>query len=69
MDGSFRVPIRSRDGRERVVIATVNQGVIAFSISFEDSRIWELTEAMINADLPPERHMRFKGIKVFAVEA
>lgn len=36
--------------------------------SLVDSHAWE-TEAMINADLPPERHMRFKGIKVFAVEA
>lgn len=36
--------------------------------SLEGRHAWE-TEAMINADLPPERHMRFKGIKVFAVEA
>ena len=68
-DGSYLFPIRSRDGRERVVVAEMHQGIITFSIHFEDSRVWELTEAMINADLPPERHMRFKGIKVFAVEA
>jgi hypothetical protein len=69
VDDSFRFAFRSRDGRERVVAAQIKQGIITFSIHFEDSRVWELTEAMINADLPPERHMRFKGIKVFAVEA
>ena len=69
LDDSFRLPIRSRDGRERVVVASMAKGFIRFSVHFEDSRVWEVTEAMINADLPPERHMRFKGIKVFAVEA
>ncbi|MCO5335384.1 hypothetical protein [Delftia tsuruhatensis] len=68
-DDSFRLPIRSRDGRERVVLASMVQGVLRFSVHFEDSRVWEVTEAAINADLPPGRRMRFKGIKVFAVEA
>lgn len=68
-DESFRSLIRSRDGRERVLRMTLAQGAMTFSIRFEDSRIWELTEAMINADLPSERRMRFKGIKMFVVEA
>lgn len=65
---SFRLPIRSRDGRERVVLASMVQGLITFSLLFDASRVWEVTEAVVNADLPPERHMRFRGIKVFAVE-
>lgn len=69
VDDTFRLPIRSRDGRERVVLASMAQGIIRFSVHFEDSRVWEVTEAMVNSDLPPERHMRFKGIKIFAVEA
>ncbi|PIF39770.1 hypothetical protein CLV01_1382 [Delftia sp. 60] len=69
LDDSFRLPIRSRDGRERVVLASMAKGFIRFSVHFEDSRVWEVTQAMVNSDLPPERHMRFKGIKVFAVEA
>ena len=69
LDDSFRLPIRSRDGRERVVLASMVQGVLRFSVHFEDSRVWEVNEAVVNADLPPGRHMRFKGIKVFAVEA
>lgn len=69
LDDSFRMPIWSRDGRERVVLASMAQGIIRFSVHFEDSRVWEVTEAMVNSDLPPERHMRFKGIKIFAVEA
>jgi hypothetical protein len=67
-DDSFRLPIRSRDGRERVVLASMVQGLITFSLLFDASRVWEVTEAVVNADLPPERHMRFRGIKVFAVE-
>lgn len=68
LDDSFRMPIRSRDGRERVVLANMAQGLITFSLLFDASRVWEVTESVINADLPPERHMRFKGIRVFAVE-
>lgn len=68
LDDSFRMPIRSRDGRERVVLANMAQGLITFSLLFDASRVWEVTEGVINADLPPERHMRFKGIRVFAVE-
>ena len=68
-EGGFRLPLRSRDGRERVVLASMAKGFIRFSVHFEDSRVWEVTEAMVNSDLPPERHMRFKGIRVFAVEA
>lgn len=68
LDDTFRMPIRSRDGRERVLLAGMAQGIITFSVLFDDSRVWEVTEAVVNADLPPERHMRFRGIKVFAVE-
>jgi len=68
LDDSFRMPIRSRDGRERVLLATMAQGVIAFSVLFDDSRVWDVTAAVINADLPPEAHMDFRGVKVFAVE-
>lgn len=69
LDDVFRMPIRSRDGRERVLLAPMTQGVISFSVHFDVSRVWEVTEALVNADLPRERHMRFAGIKVFAVEA
>jgi hypothetical protein len=69
LDDDFRMPIRSRDGRERVVLANMVQGVITFTVLFDDSRVWDVTEAVINADLPAERRMGFDGIKVFAVEA
>lgn len=69
LDDAFRMPIRSRDGRERVVLANMVQGVITFTVLFDDSRVWDVTEAVINADLAPEKHMAFKGIKVFVVEA
>lgn len=69
LDDDFRMPIRSRDGRERVVLANMVQGVITFTVLFDDSRVWDVTEAVINADLPAERRMAFDGIKVFAVEA
>jgi hypothetical protein len=45
------------------------QGVITFSVQFDDSRVWEVTEAVINGDLPPEARMRFQGVKVYVVES
>lgn len=69
IDDTFRMPIRSRDGRERVLVATMVQGVITFSVQFDDSRVWEVTEAVINGDLPPEARMRFQGVKVYVVES
>jgi len=69
VDDTFRMPIRSRDGRERVVLAGMVQGVITFSVTFTESRVWEVTQDVINADLPAEAHMRFAGVRVFAVEA
>ncbi|UCV00714.1 hypothetical protein [Acidovorax radicis] len=69
IDDSFRMPIRSRDGRERVLLASMVQGVISFTVRFDDSRVWDVSEEVINADLPPEAQMRFHGVKVFAIEA
>lgn len=68
LDDAFRMPIRSRDGRERVLLANMVQGVISFAVRLDDSRVWDVSAEVINADLPPEARMAFAGVKVFAVE-
>ena len=65
---AFRMPIRSRDGREEVVLATCEAGIISFSIEFTESRVWSVTRDIINMDLPVESHMDFDGITVFVMK-
>lgn len=68
VDDMFRMPIRSRDGREEVIKAVCVQGVITFSIDFTESRVWGVTEDVINADLPLDSLMGFDGITVFVLK-
>ena len=48
-EGGFRLPLRLCDGCERVVLASMAEGIIRFSVHFEDSRVWEVTETMVNS--------------------
>lgn len=65
---SFRMPLLSRDGREKVLLATLNDGVAAITAPIRESGVWEVTEASINAGLPEAMRMNFAGIRVFGVE-
>lgn len=66
---NFRMPFRARDGREKVLLAEMAEGIIAFDVPLRESGVWSVSEDMINESLPPERQMRFAGITVFVVEA
>jgi hypothetical protein len=68
VDDQFRMPIRSRDGREEVILAHSTQGIITFGIDFTESRIWTVTEEVINRDLPVEKRMGFAGVTVFVLK-
>ena len=65
---AFRMPIRSRDGREKVLIATMVEGVITILVPLRESGAWSVTEATVNEALPADRQMRFAGVQVYVVE-
>lgn len=69
VDEVFRVPFRSRDGRERVLLGNMSQGVITFNVPLPASGVWMVTEAAINEALPPEAQMAFAGLTLYVVEA
>jgi hypothetical protein len=68
LDGTFRMPIKSRDGREFIVLVGMQQGIAVTNIPFRSSGVWVATEASINSGLPQELHMSFKGITIYVVE-
>lgn len=68
-DGSFRLPMRASDGRERFLLATMVQGAISLQATVAESGRWMVREAGVNEALPPDQHMRFAGFTIFVVEA
>ncbi len=68
LSDSFRMPIRSRDGRERVLLAVMADGVMQLDVPLRESGAWSATQAFINEGLPPEQQMRFAGVTVYAYE-
>lgn len=69
MDDAFRMPLRSRDGRERVLLGTMTQGQIRFRVTLPESGVWSVTEDAINEAIPPEQRMAFAGLSIYVVEA
>jgi hypothetical protein len=68
LDGTFRMPIRARAGREIVVLVGMQQGIATVDIPLKQSGAWSVDEETINSGLPPEQHMQFAGITAFVVE-
>lgn len=64
----FAMPMRSTDGSMRHLAVGFEDGVAVFSAAMSDSKRWEVTQALVNSDLPPEMHMSFAGITITAVE-
>jgi hypothetical protein len=67
LSASFRMPVKARDGREVVALATFVDGVATIVIPFTQSGVWLITEQAINSALPPEGHMSFSGLTVYVV--
>lgn len=65
---SFRMPLRSRDGREKVLLAVMENGMVSINAPLRESGAWSVTEAMVNESLPPDHQMGFGGFQVFVVE-
>lgn len=68
LNESFDLPITSADGRVRPVRVIFENGRAVFTVAMTDARIWIVTEEMINSSLPPEKQMRFAGLRVVAAE-
>lgn len=65
---AFDMPISSVDGRVYPKRVLFENGRATFDIALTEPRIWQVSEAMVNSGLPPERHMRFAGLRVVAAE-
>lgn len=65
----FRMPMRSRDRRERMLLARMVDGAIEITAPMRDSGVWAVTEAMVNEGLPDAAHMAFDGITIYVYEA
>lgn len=69
LSDSFRMPFRARDGREKVLLASMVDGLISITAPLRESGVWSASEATVNESLPPDFQMDFGGIEVFVVEA
>jgi voltage-gated potassium channel Kch len=68
IDASFRMPLRARDGRERVLLATFTQGVVSLAATLRESGVWRVDQVSINEMLPPEQHMQFGGLTLYVTD-
>jgi hypothetical protein len=68
LSDSFRMPIRASDGREKVLLASMANGIITIAAPLRDSGIWVITEELINQRLPDEAQMSFAGMTIYVVE-
>ena len=66
----FRMPMQARNsGITIVYLVQMIDGDITINATLDDPKIWEVTEAQINKDLPPEQQMRFKGLSIQVVRS
>lgn len=66
---TLRMPFVARDGRERILLAPFEDGVATITTTVRESGCWQITEATINQDLPPEGQMQFAGLCIFVVQS
>lgn len=65
---NFRMPFHSRDGREKVLLAIMTDGIVTINAPIKESGVWITDEAAINEALPDAKKMKFAGITVYVVE-
>lgn len=69
LTAAFRMPMIARDGRERVIMARLENGVATISTALPESGVWVTSEETINSGLPPEMQMRFARHEIYVVQA
>lgn len=68
LSDDFRMPFRSRDGREKILRADVVAGSATINVPLRESGAWSVTATTINESLPAALQMVFAGIRIFVVE-
>lgn len=66
---TFRMPMRSSDGREKILLVQMVDGIATITAPMRESGTWSATETTINEALPESSQMEFAGVKVFVCEA
>lgn len=67
LSDTFRMPLHASDGRERVILATMADGVLSVAVPLRESGVWSITQEGINRAMPPEHQMQFAGLQIFVV--
>ncbi len=67
IDESFRMPLRARDGRERILLVTLVGGIAQVEAVIAESGLWQVAEAAINESLPSDKYMVFDGLSIYTV--
>ncbi|WP_022850645.1 hypothetical protein [Limisalsivibrio acetivorans] len=65
--GTFRMPVRTKDGREMFALVSISAGTGQVTIPFDSSGHYEITEAGINERLPASQQLSFEGFSVYVV--
>lgn len=69
LSDSFRMPLRARDGREKVILAHVENGIATINAPMRESGVWIVSDESINKGLPSEMKMAFAGMTIYVFEA
>lgn len=67
--GQFRLPIRASDGRERLILAVIAEGLVSVAWTPRESGVWSITQDLVNSGQPDAYKMAFAGLKVYVLEA
>lgn len=62
---TFKMPLRSRDNRERFVFVAFESGLATFSGAMNESGLWSINQEAINSGLPVEQHMTMKEVLIY----
>lgn len=62
---SFRMPLKSSDGRERFVLVAFESGIATFSGAMNESGLWSINQDAINSRLPQEKHMAMDEVLIY----
>lgn len=65
---TFRMPIRRSDGTEpELALAAIREGALSVKWRPSAPGIYDITEATINRDLPPAKHLKLAQIRVYVI--
>lgn len=64
----FRMPVISRDGRERISLISLENGSATITLTLPESGVWVIEEKTINNGLPIEEHMKFQRHEIYVTQ-